>query len=276
MSLVNVNTVSFDSRDLATYVNGLSVLASNPYQPGKRNVVGYNIARTDKVKNDSAFWGGRVVTVHIGITRATRDLAESSFDTLMSYIQGREKDLILKQSGATRRFVATLSDIVWSESGGAYLEFDLVFECSDAFGYDVAYTQLLQVNAYVSANKTDLLGGSNGIGGSARTQVPLITLTYTSVTGGTSATVYIGNDTTGQRIAITRTWVTGDVLTIDACGIDNSGATKLSPTVKVNSVEVAFTGAIPEWAPGVGYISYADTFTNRIMGLNVKHYQRWV
>lgn len=248
--------------NLLTSITGLTILATNPYIPARRKLSLNDIARTNKAKTNSAFYMKKAVMVRVSITRATRDLLEQSIDSLMTILQGIEKELLLTQAGGTRKYTCTLADTIVRNDGGSYCEIDLIFETSDHFGYDNAPTLLKQVSGFTSGQKTDQIT----VGGSAPWQVPKLTLTYSAVTDGTSKNVIIGNDATGQSVTITRTWVAGDVLEIDA----------LNQTVKVNGTEVDFDGAIPEWAPGIGYISYSDTFSARTFSYTLNYYKRYI
>lgn len=259
--MVNANTCTFNGVDITT-IAGLTILAINPYIPAKRGLTVNSIARTNKARINSAFFNKRTITVKVGIVQGTRALAEAALDSLMQILQGIDKDLVLNQSGGQRKYSATFSDAVMHVEGGAYLEMDLVFETSDHYGYDTADTLLKTITGYTSAQKTDQIT----LGGSAAWQVPKITITFSAISGGTAKTVIVGNDGTSQAVTIVRTWATGDVLEIDA----------LNQTVKVNGAEVAFTGAIPEWAPGVGYISYSDNFTSRTLGYIMTYKKRYV
>jgi uncharacterized Zn-binding protein involved in type VI secretion len=261
MSLVNANIGFFDSNDL-TAVSGVTILATNPYTPAQRNVKVGDVARSDKSNVNAAFYNNRDITLRVGITRASRDLVEASFDSLMTLLQGLEKTLIVKQAGATRQYTATYSDCLFRTQGGSYLEFDLVFVTSDHFGYDVSPIQLLAFTGFTSNYRSDQLT----FGGSAPFQVPTITLTFTSITSTGTKAVTIANGANGQSVVISRTWVTGDVLQI------NSG----TKTVKVNGSEVAFTGAIPEFSQGIGYWVYSDTFTARTFNGLLQYNKRYV
>lgn len=259
MSYINY-PATFDGIDL-TSVPGLTVLSTDPYKMPRRNVSMSELARTNKSKVNSAFYIERIITVRVGITRATRNLLENSIDTLMGYLQGVNKLLVLNQSSGSRQYYCTLEDAPVAYDGGSYIELSLTFTCTDRFGYDVAPTLLLDVVAYTSASKVSTLA----VGGNAPWQVPVITLRYTAVGGGTTKTVSIGNDSTGQVLSVTRTWIAGDVLVIGT----------FNKTVKVNNAEVDFDGAIPEWAPGVGYMTYSDNFTSRTFNLQAVYNKRW-
>lgn len=261
MADVNATVVSFDGTDLST-ISGLRILATTAYQPAKRKLATSDIARTNRSTIDSAFYNKRTVSIGIGINRATRDLVEQSLDSLYTILQGREKILQVKQSGGNRQYTATYSDTVFKVEGGAYIEAALVFETSDHFGYDANPTLLLQVSGYTSGQRTDALT----VGGSAPWQQPIITLTLTSLTGSSTRSVIIGNGATGQAVTISRTWASGDVIQISAP----------DGTVKVNGIAVAWSGAIPEFAPSTGYLTYSDTFTARTFSNNVIYYKRYV
>lgn len=255
-------SANFDSQEL-TSITGLTVLATNPYIPAKRSLTIGNLARTNKAKVSSAFYNKRELLVRVGITRNTRDLLETSIDSLMILLQGIEKDLILRQAGASRKYVATYSDAIINKDGGSYIEMDLIFSTSDHFGYDLAPTLLKQVTNFTSGNKTD----SFTVEGSAPFQVPTITLTFSAI-GNTadSRNVTIGNGALGMAVSLTRTWTNGDVIEISAP----------NQTVKINGVEVSYTGAIPEFAPGIGYLTYNDTFTSRTFSYTATYVKRFI
>ena len=262
MSLINVNTATFDGVDLAT-ISGLTILSTNPYKLPKRTLSSYVLARANKTKNNSAFYTDRNIEVRVGITRATRDLLETSIDSLNRILQGLEKPLILKQSNGLRKYYCTFSSAQAKEDGGSYIELSLMFDCSDSFGYDTADTLLTAWSAVTGNYRTDTLD----VGGSADWQAPVITRTYSSITSdGTDKDVVIGNGATGAAITISRIWATNDVLEVDC----------YNRTVKVNGVEVLFSGGFPEFAPGVGYLTYSDQFTARTYSGQAVYAKRWV
>lgn len=263
-----INPVLFDGVDL-NIVAGVTILRTDPYRPPRRSLSMSVVTRTNKSKVNSGFYVERTITVHVGISRATRALVEQSLDSLMQLVQGLEKPLVFLQSDTLRKYYATLSDApIGDMSGGSYLELDLVFDCSDRYGYDLAPTLLLSMSGYTSANRSDGLI----FAGSAEWQLPMITVTYVTITDGTAKTVTVGNSQTGQQVAVTRTWVPGDVLTVGYVLINNS----YEPSVKVNGVETDFVGAIPEWRNGPGYWYYSDTFTARSFNGSITQVRRYV
>lgn len=242
--------ITFNGIDLNT-VSGLTVLKTNPYHLPTRELSIADLARTSKSKINSAYYKERLILVRVGITRATRALLETSIDSLMTILQPIDKVLVLPQAGGLRKYYTTLSDAVVNEEveGGSYIEMDLIFTCSDRFGYDINPTVLLSFPAYTSSNRSDGLT----FRGSAPWQVPVITLTFSSITSGTNKAIVVGNSSTGQQVTITRTWASTDIVEIDS----------YNKTVKVNGVAIDYTGVIPEWEPGFGYWYYSDTFGTR-------------
>lgn len=253
--------VLFNTIDLNS-VTGVSVLAVDPYKPPQRRLSFSDIVRTNKSKLNSAFYVEKEITVRVGISRSSRALLEQSVDALMTIIQQQEKQLVVVQSGGQRMYYATLGDVLVENDGGMFIELELVFTCSDRYGYDLNSTLLLQITGFTSSNRSDGLT----FGGSAEWQQPVITLTFTSVTSGTTKSVVVGNSNTGQQVDIERTWTSGDVLVIDS----------YNKTVKVNGSEVEFTGAIPEWRNGFGYWYYSDEFTARTLSGSIRNVNRYV
>lgn len=260
MSVINYSVI-FNGTDL-TSVSGLTVLATDPYTIPKRKLTIGELAQSNKSKVSSGFYTEKNITVKVIVSRATRALLEQSIDSLMGLLQGLEKELILVQSNNSRKYICTLADVVEGMSGGSSATMDIVFACSDRFGYDLAPTLIINNIGGTGATRNDQYDFT----GSADTQCPVWTITLTALTGGTLKDVVIGNGATGQLLIINRTWVAGDLLEVD--GYNN--------TVKVNGVEVDFTGTIPYFAPGVGYITYRDDLTTRTLSYKVTYVKRWV
>lgn len=255
-----MNNLATFNNVLFTSVPGLTVLATNPYLPPKRKLSIDSLARSDKSKLSSAFYTGRQIAVRVGISRTSRALVEQSLDALMALLQAYEKELVLSQAGSVRKYFCTLADVVAVKSGGSYLELNLIFECSDSFGYDTGYSTALSLSGVTSSTRADAIPFT----GSAPWQVPVITIYYTAMSGGTDGTVIVGNSATGQQVTVVRDWGAGDRLEIDSA----------NKTVKVNGSIVAFSGAIPEWAPTLGNWGYSDSFTTRTFNATITYYAR--
>jgi hypothetical protein len=258
-----VNTpVLFDAVDIIAATPGARLLSSNPYAPAKRKISIAELADLDKNRVTSGYYRSRRISLRIGIGASTRGQVEQSIDTLMGLIQGIEKDLVLSQGAAVRRYTATLSDASIIHGGGSYIEIDLLFDCSDAFGYDTAYTVIANVAGATAASRQD----NYTFAGSAPWQAPIFQVQVDAVTGGSNASILIGNLNTGQTITITRTWVAGDLLIVNS----------QTGSVTVNGSEVSFSGAFPLFVRGAGTLTYSDTFTTRTIDLYAYYYKRYV
>lgn len=261
MAMVNNHYTSFNNTDVTT-VPGLTILSVDSHVIPKRMISSSMLARMSKAKVSSAFFGMREITVKVGISRDTRALVEQSIDALNYIMQGIEKDLVIKQSGELRRYTATLSDQMYNQDGGAYSEIELVFTCSEAFGYALPYEKLLDQTGRTLYNYTDPLTLSGG----ADTQAPIITAFLSALSGSTTNAVQIGNVGTGKFITVSRSWTAGDRLVIDC----------QNRTVKVNGSNVDFVGAFPDFAPGIGYLNYNDNFSTRTLALSAYYYRRYL
>jgi hypothetical protein len=259
------NPVIFNNNYLEA-VTGLTVLATDPYKTAKRHLSISEIARSHRSRHNSGFYNQKQITVRVGITRATRALLETSIDSLNSMLDGINKILELPQGGQQRQYYCTYEDVLIEKDGASYIEMSLIFDCTDKFGYNKTQDTLLSITSgYTSQSRSDRLT----FAGSAPTQVPVIRLTYSALTSGTSKAVRIGNGQSGQEIVITRTWAAGDFIEIDS----------FNKTVKVNNIDVAFTGAIPEWANGdtnpFGYWYYFDNLGSRTFTGTITYYKRY-
>lgn len=251
---------SFNGTEL-TSINGLSVLATDPYRFPKRKLSIYNLVKGDANKITGGIYTGKTINIRIGISRNSRSNVEQSIDSLNALLYGLEKDLLVAQSGTTRRYVATLEDIVPIQDGGMYWEATLVFALSDLFGYEVNYQLIINATNLTSG----IYGWSGNYSGSAEWQVPIIEIYYNSISTNNPASVIIGNGATGQHITINRTWVTGDRLIINA----------QTGSVSVNGAEVVYQGAIPKFRPGFGTVTYNDDFISRTFNVFIKYYKRF-
>lgn len=255
----------FDGTNLISIL-GLSILGFDP-SVAKRSLSMLQIARTNKGKLTGAYYTDRTIAIRVCIQRDTRDLAEVSYDALMAILQGNEKQLIIPQSGGLRLYIATYQDTVFSTRGGSYMEFNLLFSCSDKFGYDVNQTELLNISGIITSTRTDPLT----IDGSAPLQAPYIRIVLTAVSSTGSKTMTVGNSANGQAVSITRSnWTAGDIIEI---GPTAAGA---NSTVKVNGTEVAFSGAIPQFPRGAVTWIYTDGFASRTFAAIIRYFKRTV
>lgn len=188
---------------------------------------------------------------------------DALIDTFNGYFVGKDKNLDIGHNGGTRRYICTPETPIIDRPGGLnWSTFTLTFDCTNPFGRDTSTTSLLSATSRTSSLYQDNIT----VGGNAPSQYPLITITYSSVTGGSGASVLVGNNGTGQQLTITRDWVTNDVLVIDV----------LARLITVNGSVVDFSGGFPEFAKGSQYLGYSDTFTARTFDIDVTYYPMWL
>lgn len=177
-------------------------------------------------------------------------------DTFKGYFNTIEGNLDIGHGGSTRRYVATANMVDVDRPGGlAYANFALEFLCTIPFGLDTSTTTALNATSRTLNNYTD----SYTFLGNAPIQQPIFTYTLNSVTGGTAASVILGNADTGQQMTIIRNWTAADVLVVNV----------RTKTVTINGVEIIGDGAFPDFKPGARDIEYSDTFTTRNFNINV-------
>jgi phage-related protein len=253
-------TVTFNGYDLASSVPGLVVISTDPYRYPNRNLNVGPMANSNKSVSPSAFFTDKKIHVGIEIGQNTRELLDAAIDSLNTILQTREAALVLSFGSSTRQWTATLANVGISDVLGGHAVLDLEFECADPIGIDVASNTLFSTALTGSTSTTNFT-----VGGTAPYQKPIITITISALTGGSSKAVVVGNPANSQQVTITRSWTAGDILVIDST----------TKKCTVNGVEVAYTGSIPEWAPGAGSMSYSDTLTTRtrtMVGVQNKRY----
>lgn len=257
------HTANFNGNDFASAVPGLRILATNTYVPSTRTLTNTPVARANKSVTSSAFNRERRLQVTVSIGQDTRELLDLAIDKLKTILQGLEKTLILDYGGGLRQWTATWdNNMAFSDMAGGHATIVIPFIAADGHGYDTSTTSLVN-SILTGASRTENVF----FAGSAERQQPIITVTLTSVTSGTSHGITLTNPATGQAIVINRTaWAAADVLVVDVA----------ARTVQVNGTNVAFTGPFPEWALGAGTLQYADTFTSRKFTLNVIYRKRYI
>lgn len=188
---------------------------------------------------------------------------DTRIDTFKSYQNLVSQNLDIDYNSTTRRYVATVNSLSIDRPNGLnWATFDIEFYCTNPFGKDTS-TTTCATGVGVTASPGTY---AHTFLGTAPWQQPVITITFTALTGGTAKTVSVGNLNTGQQVNITRTWVATDVLVIDAT----------TKTVTVNGVAVAYTGAIPEFAPGAQTITYSDNLTTRTYTISGVYNAMWL
>jgi len=255
----NTLVVKYNLVDLHI-VPGLTITNREVNMLPDRNLRTYKLARADGSITTTAEYTTKKIIVGGIIIGVSRQVVESSIDTLRGLLASNEGEIDIVMAGTTRRFIGTLSSMTNDLIGG-YCTFTLEFTCASPVGSDTTTTTLLASTANTAAGASY----SISVGGSYRAE-PYITITYSAITGGTGATVEVYNAADNIGLSITRTWVSGDVLEID----------NYNKTVLVNGVSVARSGRFFYFPSGANDLGYSDNMTTRTMTIAATYTRRYV
>lgn len=242
-------TVSFNGFNLVTSVPGLIITGSDPYRMPVREILNDPVANDDKSVTSAAYWRARKVNIRLEIGQNTRELFDAARDTLVGILQGFEKTLIFSYGAGTRQWTASMSNMSITEVQGGHGVFDIEFTCADPMAFDSDTISLF------SSSKTGATSPEHfRVAGTAPWQKPVITITISAITGGTGKTITVGNAANGQQVQITRNYIAGDVIVINA----------RTGKVYANGTEIDFVGAIPNFETCTNcQLDYTDDFTTR-------------
>lgn len=251
---------TFDSNDLSTLDNVL-ITAVNDYNSPDRDLRINKLARADKSILTSAEYSSRKIAVQ-GVIGADNYLElTQNLNTLNSKIQTQNAQVSFEKAGVNLVYNEVTLDVLKTEVLGGHCQFTLEFIAANPIPYESGASQLLQPNHFTAASSVfDIINlGSY-------TALPVINITISLLSGGTTKNVIVTNSTLGQGITITRTWTAGDVIEIDC----------FNKTVMVNGTSVDYTGIFPEFPVGTGSIGYTDTLTTRSGTINVTYNRRFI
>lgn len=241
----SLQTINILTQDIDHASHPVKNLTTRELSHSNKSVIPF-ISHPNKIINVS----GEIVDTSIAAVDARLDLFRGIF-------VGKDLNLDIEYNGSIRRYIATPFIVNATRPGGLlYGIFAVQFFCTYPFGYDTTPTTLLNR----LAQTTSPYQPSITFLGTAPTQTPIITLTYTAMTGNTGIqTVVIGNGATGQAISIARVWVSTDIVIIDT----------LNKVITVNGVSFPPLGAFPEFKFGAASMYYLDNFTTRTYNFNV-------
>ena len=245
--------------------NNLSDLAGVTFTKRKTNSLPvrdskvYKLARSDKSVLTSSEYVNKVISISGNITGDSRWQVEERLESLKALIQFSEKELLVDQGPRQLRYTATMQSITEEVEGGL-ITFTIEFICSDPMGYEQTDSTLLQPQHVASADTTFALD----VDGSYKAE-PVITVSLTTVTGGTGATMTLKNNETGQGITITRDFADGDIIEVDC----------LNKRLTVNGADTDFTGLFPNFFPGNRVLGYVDNFTTRHLSITATYKKRY-
>ena len=260
MSSAGTN-ITFDSNDLQTS----SILTQNISHAGipNKNANSYSLAHANKSVIPFVSYPSRTITIKGTILGTNISDLDTKLDTFRAYFNGQDRNLDIGYGGSTRRYVATANSITIDRPGGlVHAEFEIEFICTLPFGIETSATSALSASGRTLGNYND----NYTFGGTAPFQVPIVTLTMTTIADSDTRQVLWGNGSNGQVIVINRVWTSGDVLLID-CD---------QKTVTVNGSPISFTGAFPAFAAGAQVFQYTDSFTSRTFSVDVSYTKRYM
>lgn len=255
--------LTFDSNNLQTYSaatrTGIITSSIDHNDVAAKDIALLGLANTDASVIPRVGYPSKKITIAGTIIGSTQANIDSRIDTFKSYFNGKNKNLDIVYNGSTRRYIATASSVsVVRANKALFATFTVEFICTQPFGRATSVTTALNQSARTASSYND----THTFVGTAPYQLPVITITYATVTGG-AAFVQFNNSTNGQGIMITdQTWANGDVLEIDC----------VNKTVKKNGVEIDFLGAFPEFPPGLQGFTYSDGFTTRSLTELITYY----
>jgi len=253
--------ITFNSNDLQT--DKIITESIEHHQWPRFSGEFHPVAHANRSKIVYGGFPSKTIVIKGTITDTSISALDTAMDAFRAYFIGFDKDLDIDYAGSTRRYTATANKVAVERPYGlTYADFLVEFIATDPFGRDTTTTSALTATGRTLSTYDD----DYTFLGSAPYQLPVATIEYTALTGGTAKTVEWGNLTTGQTISVTRTWVTNDILVIDVP----------SSIVKVNGVEVDFTGAFPTFPPGARTMTYLDDLTTRTFDIDVDYNKRYM
>lgn len=240
------NSVLFAQNDLSQ-IPGIMIYDYKTNSLPRREINKYKLARQDRSITTSAEFVDKEIIVRFLLKECTNEEMEQTLLQLKSLLVQKNQPLTIQNAGMAITYTATMKDIPEPEWIGRYMGSVIIFDCPDPFGYEENKTTLINENNTLSAVTIPV-----AVEGSY-TAEPRFTLTLNSLTDGISKTISLRNSTTGQGITVIDTFVAGDIITIDSA----------NKSVRLNNVEVPYSGKFPSFYPGSGSVTYSDTFTTR-------------
>lgn len=254
----NSVSVWFDNNDLSS-IAGLIINDHDFNQLPSKDIKMSKIARNDLSIITSVEYSSKEVKVFGIVMECDRYESESVMNTLKSRVQLPNKVLKVQQYDTEVEYTATMSALTSSWFGNK-LKFEITFTCSDPIGSDTVISSITS-----TVITTDVDSISFIVGGSYRAK-PEITVSITSVTDGTGATISLSNTTTNQTLSITRDWLADDLLVVD----------NENKTVRCNGAFIDYEGTFIDFYPGNRALGYSDTFTARSVTVSGLYNNKYV
>lgn len=250
--------VYFDGNDLSV-VAGASLINHDFNALPNRDIKTYKLARVNKSITTSAEYSDKRVSVDFHLKGCDRGAAEAVLADLKSILRSVSKDLIVSQGNIDTTYSGATLNAIEMRWLFNIIIITLSFEVSDPIGFQDSDTTLLSANV-TSSTSTSAITVSGSFDA-----LPVITLSYTSISGGTGQELSIKNEETGQGITLSQDFATSDTVEI------NSKTKK----VIMNGSEIDYSGVFPVFPPGSGAFGYVDTFTTRDVDITITYNKRY-
>lgn len=256
-----MTNVAFDANDLQT-ANIVTAEIQHGSIP-RKDAKMYAFAHANRSAIPFINYPSRTVVLRGKVLGSSIADLDSRLDTFRGYFVGKDKNLDIDYNGSTRRYIATLSGLSIERPGNlAYANFVAEFECTHPFGQNTS--------ASTANSESGLTAGTDTFShtylGSAPFQLPVITITINSVTGG-GGHISVVNDDNDQGITVVgQTFVATDVLVID-CD---------QRIVTLNGDEIDYLGAFIELPPGLQQLNYEDGFSARNFDITITYNPLWL
>lgn len=194
------------------------------------------------------------------VSAASRNELDSKIHEMMKNLQGQGGTLYMKNEGTFKELITTLQKANFENKhySTTRKRFSLEFEGVKSFWRDKDFSSVFY------ANQTSLsINGQMNNGGSVQAE-PIIIMIFSAADAITA--VEFQNTTTGETVSVTENISDGDVLIIDS-------ETK---TVKLNNVELEFSGRLPALQVGINSFTISMTGTSATCDVTAKHKNQYL
>lgn len=222
---------------------------TDAYNPPPRSIKTVDIARGHGAVATFLSYGAKPIELNGWIKGDDSDSLEMVMDELKAMMNKQKDTLSIGMSGGTRYWQAILRNIIFSRSGTQLTRagFSAEFFCPNPFA-----TNGENVELFSASGITDLSWSSGLTALGTYLAMPLITITINSIDPDDSdVEIQIGNVNENHYLAVTDTFVAGDVITIDT----------VKEKVYLNEALIPADGLFPLWAPGGGGVEVTANAT---------------
>lgn len=243
-------SVKFNSNELSE-IPGVWLYNYDATTLPTRDTKIHKIARRSLSIITSAEYSDKSIPVFMRVCSGDRQDTEATLTQIKGMLQPPNGVLEVEQSGGQYQYTATMNEfnIEWDSS---YAYVTIVFIASTPVATSATQSTLFN---FSTTSQSD--GASFIVTGSYISE-PVISLTYSAVTGGTGASISVFNASTNQGITITADITPSTIITIDSANY----------VVMVNGASVDFEGMFPVFPPGSQRIGYSDTLTARNVSIS--------